>query len=139
MTNSRNLPVIGICLFLATCIFVLVSRFSVTTDLGLFLPQGQSVMEQALMSQLNKGASSNLVFAAISGEKPEELAKLNRGLTSLLSEDKAIVQVLNGEIKLSESDRDWVMNNRYHQLHQILRSALVWTASNHRSMTDLEV
>jgi len=114
VTNSRNLPVIGICLFLATCIFVLVSRFSVTTDLGLFLPQGQSVMEQALMSQLNKGASSNLVFAAISGEKPEELAKLNRGLTSLLSEDKAIVQVLNGEIKLSESDRDWVMNNRYH-------------------------
>ena len=111
---KRNAPAAGVCVFVVLCIIVLISKFSVTTDLGLFLPRGQSVMEQALMSQLNKGASSNLVFAAISGKDPEELTKLNRQLTTVLSADESIVQVLNGEVELSESDRDWVMENRYH-------------------------
>ncbi len=112
MTTSRAAAA-AVLLLVASSIAVVVSRFNVTTDLGVFLPHGESVMERVLMSQLDHGSTSNLVFAGIAGADSEALAELNRALAERLSSDSHFVQVLNGERAMSEADRQWVMDNRY--------------------------
>ena len=101
-------------LFVLCALAVTISRFNLTTDLGIFLPRGESVMEQVLMSQLEKGSTTNLVFAGISGGNPTEITETNRRFADALAKDDGVVQVLNGDTGLAKSDRDWVMSNRYH-------------------------
>ena len=106
-------PAVATATFVVVCLGILVARFNVTTDIGLFLPKGKSLLERVLMTQLDQGSTSNLVFAGISGANRERLAELNRGLADRLSEQARFVQALNGERSLSESDQEWVMENRY--------------------------
>lgn len=113
MRTSRAAAAV-VLLLVASSVAIVVSRFNVTTDLGVFLPHGESVMERVLMSQLDHGSTSNLVFAGVSGPDSEVLAELNRELSDRLSSDPLFVQVLNGERAMSEADRQWVMDNRYH-------------------------
>lgn len=113
VTTSRSAAAVVAALVVAS-VFVIARGFHLTTDLGVFLPHGDSVAERVLMSQLDHGSTSNLVFAGLSGADPEALASVNRALAERLSALPAFVQVLNGETAMSESDRQWVMDNRYH-------------------------
>ncbi|KAA3628730.1 MAG: hypothetical protein DWQ08_07280, partial [Proteobacteria bacterium] len=100
-------------MLVALSALVVATRFNVTTDLGVFLPQGQSFVERVLMSQLERGSTSNIVFAGIEGAEPGRLAELNRLLAARVSSRPQVVQVLNGDSGLSDSDRQWVIDNRY--------------------------
>ncbi len=113
MLRTSKVGAAAVLLFIAVSIYLLATRFNVTTDLGVFMPPGQSVMEQVLMSQLDKGSTSNLVFAGITGGNTEQLAQMNRALAGRLSEHVSFIQVLNGERALSDEDQKWVMDNRY--------------------------
>jgi predicted exporter len=112
--TTAKAPALTIILLVCLSLLILVTRFNVTTDLGVFMPPGETVTERVLMSQLDRGSTSNLVFAGIQGVDAEQLAELNRQLSDRLSENALFVQVLNGERAMSEEDRSWVMDNRYH-------------------------
>ena len=113
MRITSKLPAVVVVTLVVLAAAVVVTRFNVTTDLGVFLPRGQSVLERVLMSQLDRGSTTNLVFAGISGGDAESLADLNRELADRLSAEPGFVQVLNGERGMSEADQKWVMDNRY--------------------------
>ena len=114
MPRTSKAAALAVVSTVAAALAVLVAKFSVSTDLSVFLPEGRSVVERVLMTQLDRGLTSNLVFAGVTGAKPGELARLNRELAGRLAAERGIVQVLNGERALSEEDRQWVMDNRYH-------------------------
>ena len=49
----------------AFSVYLLVTRFEVTTDFSLFLPQPESTVERVLMRQLDNGMTSRLIFLTI--------------------------------------------------------------------------
>ncbi|MFT5110719.1 MAG: putative exporter [Parasphingorhabdus sp.] len=110
---SRIMAVI-VALVVLIALAVNVMRFKVTTDLGLFLPSGQTVLEQVLMGQLDRGSTSNLIFAGIEGDTSENLAKVSQSFADQLGQTEGFVQVLNGATAMSSEDQNWVMDNRYH-------------------------
>lgn len=113
MRITSKLPAVVVVTLVVLAAAVVATRFNVTTDLGVFLPRGQSVLERVLMSQLDRGSTTNLVFAGIAGGDAETLASLNRELADRLAAEPGFVQVLNGERGMSEADQKWVMDNRY--------------------------
>lgn len=111
--TSKSLG-IAVGLLIIASIGVIVQRFNISTDLGVFLPSGHSVMERVLLSQLDNGSTTNLVFAGIEGAPEKDLAALSQQLSERLAALPQVVQVLNGQRALGKDDQAWVMNNRYH-------------------------
>ena len=81
-----------ICVVMAAAIVVF-NRFHLTTDLGAFLPKGNSRIETLMVDLLDKGTTSNLVFIGIRGAKAGELAKVNNELAIKLKESPHILAV----------------------------------------------
>ena len=69
---------------LATAFWAILTRFNVATDLGVFLPATTSSAEKILIKQLGKGATSKLLFVALSGAGELELREKNKLLAAKL-------------------------------------------------------
>jgi predicted exporter len=98
---------------LATAFWAILTRFNVATDLGVFLPATTSSAEKILIKQLGKGATSKLLFVALSGADELELREKNKLLAANLRGSELFSRVLNGEHDLNEADRDLIFKNRY--------------------------
>ena len=66
-------------------ILIIAFQFRISTDLKLFLPEPSNKEERLLHYQLDNGASTNLIFIALSGLPSEQLAQHNQALTEALS------------------------------------------------------
>ncbi|MDH3691115.1 MAG: hypothetical protein OEU36_16850, partial [Gammaproteobacteria bacterium] len=82
--------------------WVVVIRFHVTADLSVFMPAASSPIEKLLLTQLEKGPTSRLVFVALSGGEPQRMAEINKALANILRSSALFVNVNNGEGKLSD-------------------------------------
>ena len=98
---------------LATAFWAILTRFNVATDLGVFLPATTSSAEKILIKQLGKGATSKLLFVALSGAGELELREKNKLLSAKLKGSELFARVLNGEHDLNEADRDLIFKKRY--------------------------
>lgn len=113
-TNSFSKGMVAaIALLLTSALLVLVFRFHVSTDLDVFMPKAKTAAEELLLSQLDQGATSSLIFASLSEAESEQLAELNRSLAEKIRASELFVRVYNGEGGISPEDRDFIVEHRY--------------------------
>ncbi len=89
------------------------SKFAINTDLGVFMPVGRSSAERLLLEQLDRGATSNLVFVSLSGAPEAELGALNKNLAARFRESPLFHRAHNGEYALSATDQQLINDYRY--------------------------
>ena len=92
---------------------VIFNRFHLTTDLGAFLPKGESAVETLMVDLLDKGASSKLMFVGITGAQPEQLAKANHALKEKLQGSDFVVSISNSPAGLSDAQQQMIRQYRY--------------------------
>ena len=98
---------------LVASLWAIATQFKVVTDLGVFMPATTTSAQKILIKQLGKGATSRLLFVAISGEDEVALREFNKELAARLRESENFARVLNGEHDLNEADRDLIFRTRY--------------------------
>ncbi len=74
----------------------LAQRLSVTHDLSVFLPVGDSPRDRLLVGELQSGPSAQLILLAIQGGSEAQRAQASQALIERLRGDEDIAQVLNG-------------------------------------------
>ncbi len=109
-TLPRAAIVIGL---LAVSLVIIYLKISVSTDLKLFLPEPSNHAERLLHHQLDNGASTKLVFVALTGLPTEQLAEANTALSKRLSETNLFSKVVNQATELGQEGLDFVIENRY--------------------------
>ncbi len=88
-------------------------RFKLTTDLTVFTPPTKKIEETILINQLGRGATSQLMFIALYGNRPEILAATSRQLAEQLQQSPLFKSVHNGEQGFTASDLDILFEYRY--------------------------
>ena len=99
--------------FVLIAVSLVYNRFNMTTDLGAFLPKGESAVERLMVDLLDKGASSNLMFLGITGAEPAQLIKASQDIKERLTGSKKILAVHNSPGTLSEAQQALIRNYRY--------------------------
>ena len=94
-------------------VVVIALNLRISTDLKVFLPEPSNRAESLLHHQLDNGASTRLVFIALTGLPAERLAEANKALTERLAESQLFTKVVNQASQLSEEALAYVVNNRY--------------------------
>lgn len=84
-----------------------------STDLALFLPEPATKFERLLHYQLDKSASSNMIFLSFSGLPRNELAEFNRQMTKELRASKTFKRITNNAETLSDSGLKFLEKYRY--------------------------
>jgi predicted exporter len=106
------LPVALWLIALAFCA-VIVAHTTLRTDMGAFLPSAASPAQQALTDQVNNGAASHLILAAIDSASPPVLAALSENLAAKLRENPAFTDVANGDAASLAGVQNFIWRNRY--------------------------
>ena len=104
---------LAIMLLVAASLWVVIDRFKVTTELKLFLPPGNTAIERLLLSQLERGATTSLMFASIEGAEAKILSDTNKAVAAKLRQSKLVQRVFNGEEGLSEKEQALIFDYRY--------------------------
>ena len=99
---------------------IILAKFKISTDLSLFLPEPESRIERLLHHQLDKGASSNLVFIALTGLDPTAMAELNLQMRDLLEKSGRFRKVSSNAKSLGQEQLNFLVENRYLLSHQNL-------------------
>ncbi|MEJ2178695.1 MAG: hypothetical protein P8Y12_12400 [Gammaproteobacteria bacterium] len=120
MTTQIRTKAALVVLVLLTSILVIALKFRISTDLKLFLPEPSNKEERLLHYQLDNGASTDLIFIALSGLPPERLAEYNRALKDAISGLPLFHKVINRASELSQEGLDFVVQNRYLLSHRDL-------------------
>jgi len=97
----------------AAALLVLATRFTVTTDLTVFTPPGETAKDRLLLNQLDQGATASLVFAAMEGAPAEQLRDANRALAEQLKNSGHFDSVQNGLPDFSGADLELLLRYRY--------------------------
>ncbi len=118
--RGKTKAAIIIALLIASVIFIAL-KGKVSTELSVFLPEAQTRSERLLHHQLGKGASTNLVFVALSGLEPQSLADLNRLMTDKLNSSGIFSKVTNSALGYSIDDFAIVEQYRYFLTHNDLK------------------
>ena len=100
-------------LFVVVAAGLVFNRFHLTTDLGAFLPKGESAVERLMVELLDTGASSNLMFIGITGALAEELAAASQALEKRLADSKYIQAIHNSPGNLTEPQQRLIREYRY--------------------------
>ncbi len=109
-----NVMRIVIGLVVLASLIVVATRITVTSDMGVFLPKNESsTAADVLLSQLDSGATANVVFVRVRGDTPENLAALSRQLVDVWGKSDVVERALNGTQTLTESDIEFVEKYRY--------------------------
>ncbi len=98
---------------LLVAVWVIITQFKTTTDLGVFFPASKTPTEKVLIKLLGKGATSKLLFVSISGADEQLLREKNKALAAQLRSSSHYARVLNGEHSINETDRDLIFKYRY--------------------------
>ncbi len=109
-------------LLLAASFVVVGLNFRISTDLKLFLPEPTNREELLLHHQLDNGASTRLLFVALTGLPPEQLASASNDLARALLASPLFSKVVNRADNLGEEALDFVVRNRYLLSHRDLSS-----------------
>ena len=94
-------------------IVLVLNRFQLTTDLGAFLPKGESRVESLMVDLLDKGATSNLIFIGIRGQSIDQIAEVNQKLAQEFSNSEKIQAVHNSPQGLTEPQQHLIQQYRY--------------------------
>ncbi len=118
--NTAHSKAIMVLCFLVAALFVIFSKFRISTDLALFLPEPVTKFEKLLHHQLRNSASANIIFLGFSGLAPTELAGFNRRMTARLRQSDKFSRVVNNADSLSEGTLAFLQKNRYLLTHKDL-------------------
>lgn len=121
--RTRNGAAIVV-LLLIVLIAIVALKIRISTDISLFLPEPSNKAERLLHHQLNNGASTNLVFIALTGLPPNRLAQTNSQLTGQLQASGVFRKVINRADDLSDKGLDFLVANRYLLSHSDLTQQL---------------
>jgi len=101
-------------LIVVASLLIVATRITVTSDMGVFLPKNESsTVADVLLSQLDSGATANVVFARLRGDTPEKLAELSKKLVDVWTASDVVDRALNGTQSLAEDDVAFVEKYRY--------------------------
>ena len=92
---------------------VVFNRFHLTTDLGAFLPKGESQVESLMVDLLDKGATSNLIFIGIRGQDVDQISQVNQELAEKFSNSNHISAIHNSPQGLTEAQQQLIQQYRY--------------------------
>ena len=114
MTSRLEISYAGLLLlFVATSTVFVFNRFQMTTDLGAFLPKGESRVDSLMVDLLDKGATSNLIFIGIRGENTEQIVGVNKALAEKFSDSAHILAIHNSPQGLTEPQQQMIQQYRY--------------------------
>ncbi len=109
-TSYKAVIVMGL---VFTAIVIVTSRFQIANNLTLFLPEPDTKFERLLHHQLDKSASSNMIFLAFSGLPEDVLAEFNQRITEKLRASKTFGRVINNAENLNQSVLEFLQKYRY--------------------------
>ena len=119
MNSALIKAIVLFCLIIGS-VFVIATRFNLSTDLGLFLPDPETRFDRLLSHQLSNGASTNIVLLAFSGLSDEELAELNHQVASELESSGLFRRVSNNISELGDEALAFLEEHRYLLSHSDL-------------------
>jgi predicted exporter len=119
VARSTYKAVIILGLVFTACVIVAL-RFHIANDLTLFLPEPDTEFERLLHHQLDKSASSSMVFLAFSGLPEDDLAGFNQRITKKLRNSQTFSRVTNNAENLSEGLLAFLEKYRYLLTHNDL-------------------
>ncbi len=101
MTHNSKVSLfwLGIAVIAAT---VLWFRLQLSFDLSVFFPQKSSLSHDILLEQMKDGPGSRLLVIGLSGSNEEQLESISSLLKQRLSEEKAFINVMNGDGTMNE-------------------------------------
>ena len=120
MESSAKRSAVLVLLICVLAGLMIATKFKISTDLSLFLPEPESRIERLLHHQLDNGASSNLIFVALKGLKPEEMAELNLTMRELLEQSGRFRKVSSNARSLGHEQLNFLVENRYLLSHEVL-------------------
>ena len=109
-TRKNSIIILGL---VFVSLIVTLSKFKMSTDLALFLPEPVTKFERLLHYQLDKSASSNMIFLSFSGLPSKKLAEFNREMARQLRTSKSFSRVSNNVGNLSDSGLGFLEKYRY--------------------------
>ena len=118
--NSALIKAIVLFCLLIGSVFVIATRFNLSTDLGLFLPDPETRFDRLLSHQLSSGASTNIILLAFSGLSDEELAEFNREIAASLVSSGLFRKVSNNISELGDDALAFLEEHRYLLTHSEL-------------------
>ena len=110
--------------FVVAAAGIVFNRFHLTTDLGAFLPKGESEVERLMVDLLDKGASSNLMFVGITGAQEEALVNASQALKERLTGSSHILAIHNSPATLSETQQNLIRDYRYLLSNQLSENSM---------------
>ena len=113
MRNRDKKKAIGIVVLLILSLIVIQTKGKVSTDLSVFLPEASTKAENLLHYQLDKGASSNLIFIALTGLPTDELVEVNQRMTDKLRQSDLFSKVTNSADQYGVDDLSVLEIYRY--------------------------
>ena len=117
--------------FVVVAAGVVFNRFHLTTDLGAFLPKGESAVDKLMVDLLDRGASSNLMFVGITGAESEELVSTSQALKQSLTGSSYILAIHNSPGTLTETQQQLVRDYRYLLSRQLSASSMTEEGLRH--------
>ncbi len=112
MDTARTKAIIILCI-LAVALVTIFTRFNVSTDVGIFLPEPETRFEKLLRHQLDNGASTSIILLAFSGLPPTQLAEFNREVVGKLKTSGTFDKVTNGASESSDELLSFLEKYRY--------------------------
>ncbi|WP_424813363.1 MMPL family transporter [Roseococcus sp. YIM B11640] len=104
---------LAVLLVLAVAGGLLAWRAPPRADLVEFLPAGRTPASAFLFRELQSGAATTLLLAAIEGAPREELARLSRETAAALRASGRFAFVGDGSLRLSEEEQAFLFRHRY--------------------------
>ncbi len=112
MDVARTKAIVVLCIF-AIALVTIFTRFSVSTDVGIFLPKPETRFEKLLRHQLDNGASSSIILLAFEGLPSTELAEFNRAVVEKLRTSGTFDKISNGAPESSDEMLSFLEKYRY--------------------------
>jgi len=118
MINSNRFYLIMWLLVLGLAGGWIAKNIKVNSDLGQFLPEEDSLHNRLLKKVIASSPSTGILILSLEGDRPEELAKLNKELAKLLrvksrQKNSRIEEVLNGEFRFNKAHKDFLLKNHW--------------------------
>ncbi len=119
MDAARNKAIIILCV-LVIALFTIFTRFSVSTDVGIFLPEPETRFEKLLHHQLDNGASTSIILLALEGLPSTKLAEFSHAFVEKLNASETFDKVINGASESSDEVLSFLEKYRYLLTHNNL-------------------
>ena len=101
------------CAFFGIALYTILTRFSISTDTGIFLPEPETRFEKLLHHQLDHGASTGIILLALEGLPTTQLATFSHDLVDKLKASETLERVTNGAPEADNGVLSFVEKYRY--------------------------